>query len=270
MARCRRWKGKTALITGASAGLGTAFARLLAEGGTNVILTARRKDRLDALAAELATRHGITADAVAANLGEEGAPAALLDRVKQLGRSVDLLVNNAGFGVSGAFRATPWEREREMLQVNMIALVDLTKRVLPAMLERGSGDILLVSSIAAFMPIPTFACYAASKSFVLSFGQALAYEVRGTGVRVTVACPGGTESEFLDTSGMKPTRMTHLGMMSAESVARKALSAMACGRYSSVTGFANKLSVGFARALPLPLRLRAAHAFQKLAGGGAI
>jgi short-subunit dehydrogenase len=262
-----RWRGRTALVTGASAGIGSELARQLAAGGANLVLTARRRERLEELRDGLAGKHGVGVEVVSADLSEpDGAPR-LVEEVRGLGRHVDLLVNNAGYGLSGPFRANEWERERRMIQLNVTAPVELTKLLLPAMLERRSGDVLMVSSIAGFLAIPTFAVYAATKAFLLSFSVALGHELRGSGVRVTVVCPGGTDTEFLQVGGFTPTRWTRMGLMSAEAVASRALRAMARGRRYTITGLMNRFFTGLARLMPLALRLRAAVLFQKLAGG---
>jgi uncharacterized protein len=263
-----KWKGGTALVTGASAGIGTAFARRLAQAGCHLVLTARRRDRLEALAGELASRHQVTVDVVDLDLAVPGAARSLYDEVARLGRRVDLLVNNAGYGLSGPVLKNDPATEMRMIQLNAVSLVELTRFFLPGMVERRSGDILLVSSIAAFLSIPTFAVYAATKAFVTRFGEALGFELRGSGVRVTVLNPGGTESEFLEVAKMKATSLTHLGMMSADKVASIGLRSMERGRRSVITGFMNKAMIWIAtRFLWLGARLRAALLFQKVAGG---
>ncbi len=263
-----RWRGKTALITGASAGIGTSFARLLARAGCNLVLTARRRERLEALAGELSEAHGVEVEVVTADLAQPEGPAALFAEVAGLARPVDLLINNAGFGVNGTFADNEWARELAMIQVNVTSLVELTKRFLPGMLERGAGDVLLVSSIGAFAPAPGFAVYTATKAFVTHFGAAVGHELRGTGVTVTVLNPGGTATEFFDVAEMKPTRISHLGTMSADAVARIGLRALARGRRSVIAGLANTVMMWLAtHVLPLGLRIRAAGVFQKLAGG---
>jgi len=262
------WKGKTALVTGASAGIGTAFARLLAEAGARVIVTARRRDRLDALRAELAEAHGAQVEVVTEDLGDPEGPARLFDRVEALGHPVDLLINNAGFGLSGYFKDNDWARERAMIQLNVVSLVELTKRFLAGMVERKHGDILLVSSIGAFAETPTFAVYTATKSFVTHFGTTIAYELRKTGVRVSVLNPGGTATEFMDVADMKPMKLADVGTMSAEAVARCGLKAMARGRHSVIAGFMNTVMMWIVvHLLPLGLRQRAAGLFQRIAGG---
>lgn len=261
------WKDKTALVTGASAGIGASLARLLAQGGARLVLTARRQERLEALKAELVAVHGVEVEVVPEDLGDPEGPGRLFAAVEALGHPVDLLINNAGFGVSGRFAETDWARERAMIGLNVTSLVELTKLFLPGMLARRRGDVLLVSSIAAFVETPTFAVYAATKAFVTHFGSALSWELRGTGVRVSVLHPGGTATEFLDVAGMKPMRLADLGIMSADRVARIGLAAMARGRRWVVTGWMNTVAMWVVtHLLPLGLRLRAAAVFQKVAG----
>ncbi len=261
------WKGKTALVTGASAGIGAAMARRLAAGGCNLVLTARRRERLEALALELSSRHGVRADVVPADLADPAGAQRLADALRALGRSIDLLINNAGLGRSGAFENGAWEQDLEMMQLNMVSPVHLTRLLLPQMIDRGAGDILITASIAAYLPIPTFAVYSASKAFVKSFGEALGFELRGTGVRVCVVSPGGTATEFAQVGGFTLGRMARMGTMSADKVAAIALAAMARGRRSVVAGGGNWLAATLARSLPLPVQLRAANAFQRIAGG---
>ena len=265
----RSYRGKVALITGASSGIGTAFAQLLARGGSDLILAARRLDRLEALRDELVSAHGVNCDVFTVDLGRPDGAKELFEQVESLNRPVDLLVNNAGIGIDGVFATADWEAQRQMIQLNVITPVELTRLFLPGMLERNSGDVLLVASIGAFMPVPFMANYTASKAYLRFFGEALGHELRKTGVRVTVVNPGGTETEFQQVAGMKPRRLARLGMMKAEKVARIGLRAMSRGRRSVITGVMNKLMIWMStRFLPLGLRLRAAERFQKTAGGG--
>jgi len=188
-----------ALITGASAGLGADFARQLAARGERLVLVARRKDRLDALVAELGNARAVEAD-----LSLAGAAERLMADLAAHGEEVDLLVNNAGFGLTGRFAALDGKRQREMIDLNCGALVELAHAVLPGMLERGRGRILNVASTAAFQPGPGMAVYFATKAFVLSFSEALHEEVKGQGVVVSALCPGPTATEFGEVAGFKP------------------------------------------------------------------
>ena len=263
-----RWQGKWALITGASAGIGVSLARILAREGCHLILTARRRDRLEALQAELAAT-GVTVEVIAEDLGRPEGARALFAEVTRLGHTVDLLINNAGFGLDGRFAGADWDRQEGMIRLDVLAPAELTRLFLPGMLERKAGDILLIASIAAFLPVPFMATYAACKAYLRSFGESLGHELRGTGVRVTVLSPGGTETEFQAVAGMPPTKLTKLGMMPADKVAAIALAAMARGRRSVIAGVMNKIMMWLAtRMLPLGIRLRAAESFQKAAGGG--
>lgn len=243
-------KGKRALITGASSGLGAEFARQLAAAGCDLVLVARRRERLDALRDELTSAHGATVEIHPADLAEPHAPEELFRAVTEGGRAVDILVNNAGYGLYGPFAEIPWESERRMLQLDILALVQLTKLVLPGMRDRDSGHILQIASNGAYQPTPLYASYAAAKSFVLSFGEALAYELRDTGVRCTVLSPGITATEFLDVSGQRPTLYQRLFMMRAETVVRIGLRRMLRGRSSTIAGWRNAVMAWSLRFVP--------------------
>jgi hypothetical protein len=238
----------TALITGASAGLGMEYARLFAADRHDVVLVARRQDRLDALAAELRRAHGVEARVIAADLAAAGGARRVLDALAST--SIDFLVNNAGFGTSGAFAELPLERELGMIQVNVVALVTLTRTLLPAMIARRSGRILNVGSTAGFQPGPFMAGYYASKAFVNSFTEALWYELRGTGVTATVSCPGATATEFATVAGSDRSRLFRMGAASAASVAREGYRAMMAGKPIVVHGVRNKLGVQLLRVGP--------------------
>lgn len=186
----------TCLITGASAGIGVEFARQVAERGYNVTLAARRVDRLIELAAEIERDHGVTAHAVQCDVTSAESRSALLAGIDERGEKIDILINNAGAGGDGFFWEAPFEKELGTVELNVVALTALTHMILPEMVERGSGAILNVASTAAMQPIPRQAVYAATKSYVLSFSQALSKELSGTGVSMTVLCPGPTRTEF--------------------------------------------------------------------------
>lgn len=241
---------ETALITGASAGLGLEFAKLFAADKCDLVLVARRKDRLDALAAELSSAHGVRVHVVAADLMDPAAPQQLLDEVQRLGLEVDCLVNNAGFGTNGKFWEQDPARERGLVEVNITALVVLTRALLPGMVARGRGRILNVGSTAGFQPGPFMSSYYASKAFVNSFSEGLAYELRGTGVTVTVSCPGATATEFSTVAGTDKSRLFALGAMTATEVATEAYRAMRKGKGMVVHGFLNKLSAWSAEVSP--------------------
>ena len=182
--------GKTALVTGASAGLGLHFARVFARDGHDLVLVARRQDRLDQLATELSQAYGTRSTVIAADLTDPKTPLSIHEQLIRAGIEVDFLVNNAGFGNNGAFADHDLTRELDAVELNVKALTHLTGLVLPAMLARGSGRILNVASLAGFLPGPFMATYYASKAYVLSFTEALAYELRGSGITVTALCPG--------------------------------------------------------------------------------
>jgi len=187
---------ETVLITGASSGIGLELARLFAADGSDLVLVARRRERLEELSHELEQSQGIAAEVLVEDLASAAAPQAIFDRLQSEGRTIDVLVNNAGFGAVGPVVEIGLGRQLEMLQVNVVALAHLTMLFLPGMLQRGRGGVLNVGSTAAFQPGPYMAMYYASKAFVLSFSEALAEELRGTPVRVCCLCPGPTRTEF--------------------------------------------------------------------------
>lgn len=248
-----------ALITGASAGLGKELAALAAADGYDVVLVARRRGRLDELAEELQRRHGVAALVLAEDLEDSGAPARIHRAVEQAGVHVEVLVNNAGFGSNGPFQAQDLPRELAMIQVNVAALVALTGLFLPEMLRRGSGRILNLGSTAGFQPGPHMATYYATKAFVNHWSEALAVELRGTGVTVTVSCPGPVATEFARVAGNDQTKLFKTwSVQPADQVAREAWRAMLRGRAMIVHGLAGKLGVQSLRLAPRALVARMA------------
>jgi hypothetical protein len=237
-----------ALVTGASAGLGAEFARLCAAGGYDVVLVARSAPRLAALAASLASTYSVKARPLVADLSSPAAPPEIFAQMS--GTPVDLLINNAGFGVRGAYAETDWARESSLMQVNMVSLAHLTKLFLPEMLRRRSGRILNVASTAAFVPGPFMAVYYASKAFVLSFSEALSNEVEGTGVSVTVLCPGPTRTEFAEAAGIADSKLFHGPTMGAAEVALVGYRAMMAGKPSVIAGARNRWTMRGARLIP--------------------
>jgi uncharacterized protein len=242
------WRGKWALVTGASAGIGRALAAELAAGGANLVLAARRRDRLDQLAGELSAKHGIRAEVCPADLGAPGAPREIFDFTARYGIEVDVLVNNAGFGASGEFSAQPIERQLEMVQVNCAAVTHLTHLYLPGMVARRLGYVLIVASTAAFQGVPYLSLYAATKGFDFLLAEGLAEEVRRYGVRVCALCPGQTASEFHEVAGTVDHRRP--GEESAEKVARVGLAALARGKSFVISGAMNNLMNWTERFLP--------------------
>jgi len=235
--------GSAALVTGASSGIGKAIATQLAERGHHLVLVARREDRLRELATELATAYGIRAEAVACDLADAEARATVPARVSELGIEVEVLVNNAGFGTAGPFVEQEVETEIAQLRILCEAVIDLTGRFAPAMVERGRGAILTIASSSGFQPLPNTAGYGAAKAWAVSFSEALHQELRSQGVAVTAACPGPVKTEFFDVSGPHPVedffpKCIHL---SAERCAKDALAALDRNQRLVVPG-------------PLPLR----------------
>jgi uncharacterized protein len=242
--------GKTALITGASAGLGAEFAWLFAADGHDVVLVARRKDKLEALATEITKKHTVAVDVLAEDLADHAAPERVFAEIGKRGLAVEFLVNNAGFGTSGAFAELDVRRELEMIEVNVTTLVHLTRLLLPGMISRKSGRILNLGSTAGFQPGPFMAVYYASKAFVNSFTEALSTELEGTGVTATVSCPGATATEFAQVAGNDKSRLFQAGMMGAREVAAHAYRAMLRGDAMAVPGFKNKMGLQSLRFAP--------------------
>ncbi len=231
-----------ALVTGASGGIGAELARELARHGHDLVLAARSVAPMEALAAELQAL-GAAATVIAADLGKPGAAAALADDIARRGLAVEILVNNAGLGAAGRFDRCDPARIGDILQVNIVALTELTRLLLPGMIKRGHGRIMLVASVAAFQPGPRMAAYFASKAYVLSLGEALAYELRATGVSVTTLCPGATATNFFTVAGADHSVMARRlrRMMRAEDVARLGYRGLAAGRRVAITGMMNRL-----------------------------
>jgi len=230
---------KTALITGASSGIGAEFARQLATQKRNLVLVARSQDKLNQLAEQLQQQHSIRAHVISQDLTEPSAAASIARQAEELGIVIDLLINNAGFGDYGSFSESVLDRQTSMIQLNISALVELTHTFLPKMLERQQGGIINVSSIAGFQPMPYWSVYAASKAFVLSFSEALWAEVKEKGVKVLALCPGPTESNFFNAAEV-PSNSEMSGNLnqldSVENVVKSALAALESGQSNTVTG----------------------------------
>jgi hypothetical protein len=246
----KRLAGQWALVTGASSGIGAWLARVLAEEGANLVITARRKDRLEALAGELRQRHQVEVRVEDADLARPDAAQELFARCQAQGLAIDVLVNNAGLGAYQRFVDVEWEKHLQLMQVNMVALTQLTRLFLPAMVARRHGHVMNVASIGAYIPTPFFSVYTASKAFVRNFTEALDWELRGTGVRACVVCPGGTATEFLDAADQTLKGGGEKWLMPAETCARIAVKKMLRGRRTIITGFGNALSMWLLRFLP--------------------
>ena len=250
------WRGKWALVTGASAGIGCELARQLAAGGANLVLTARRGERLAKLAVELAAQYKIHVESFPADLARAETPREIFRFTQQKQLPIEVLVNNAGFGKYGEFFRVDSQRLMEMVQVNVAAVVSLTHLYLPAMAERRSGYVLIVSSTAAYQAVPYISTYAATKAFDLMFAEGVAEEMRHYNVRVCCLCPGSTESEFHQVAG-QPSRILRR-RETAEKVARVGLEALAEGRPIVISGRQNWASVEMQRLLPRRLVTRVA------------
>lgn len=241
---------KTALITGASSGLGLELAQLFAADKHDVVLVARRREQLEALATRLAAERGVVAGVISADLADPGAPQRIVDELKRRGTEIEFLVNNAGFGTTGRFVERDLLRELAMVQVNVTALVHLTGLLLPPMVARGSGRVLNLGSTAGFQPGPFMSVYYATKAFVNSFTEALAYELRGTGVTATVSCPGATATEFGRIAGNDRSPLFRMGAMSATEVAAHAYKAMMSAKVVAIPGARNRILLQGQRLLP--------------------
>jgi short-subunit dehydrogenase len=243
------WKSKTVLITGASYGIGEVFARRLARDGANLILTARSGDRLEALANELRTRHQVGVTVIEADLSQPSAPRALFEKTEAAGLQVDLLINNAGFGLVGDFDNLPLARQLEMIQVNVTALVALSHLFLQPMLRRRNGAILNLASTASFQGVPYFSVYAATKAFIMIFSEGLWAECQPLGVRVLALCPGATETHFQAVAGTE-NHSRPVKMQTPEEVVEVGLKALEENRAVVVSGFNNRAMVFIERFVP--------------------
>ncbi len=251
---------RTTLITGASAGIGEGFARILAARGDRLILTARRADRLQLLADDLQRKHGTESTVIPADLSAPGGAEALFTETEQRGLNVDLLINNAGFGKYGSFLSQPLQTYQDMIQVNITALVDLSYLYLKGMRARKQGGIINVASIAGFPPMPYFGIYGATKAFIVSFSQALAEEVRQEGIRVSALCPGSTATEFdavASNAADKKNSTIGRGVLSAEAVARIGLDGYEAGKVLVISGLSNKMLAVMVGLMPRSVLRRA-------------
>ena len=250
-----------ALVTGASSGIGADLARELARDGHDLVLSARRVEPMQALAAELKTL-GAGCTVIAADLSKSGAAAALVREIETRGLNIDVLINNAGLGDNSRFDQSDPLRVSEMLGVNVVALTELTRLLLPPMVARGKGKVMLLASTAAFQPGPQMAVYCATKAYVLSFGEAIAFELKGTGVTVTTLCPAATETEFSGVARAGRSALFKGGLMpvmSASDVARIGYQGLKAGRGVVITGLLNKIMTTSSRLSPTPMTLRIAN-----------
>jgi short-subunit dehydrogenase len=241
------------LVTGASAGIGEAFARLYARHGHDLVLTARRAQRLEKLAEELRELHAVEVQVVPADLGEPGAVDRILAAVEARGREVDVLINNAGYGLPGAYAETTWSDQQAFLRVLLLAVCEMTHKLLPGMLSRGHGRIVNVASVAGLVPgMPNATLYGPTKAFLVRFSQALHLETLGTGVHVTALCPGFTWSEFHDANGTREQigRIPEWMWLDADTVVELGYRAVEANRPVRVTGGPNRLIVAICKIVP--------------------
>ncbi|HVE86881.1 MAG TPA: SDR family oxidoreductase [Myxococcales bacterium] len=240
----------TALITGPTSGIGLDLTALFAADKHDLVLVSRSADKLEQLAAELKQKHGIQVTVIALDLSEADAPGKLQAELERRGLQIDVLVNNAGYAQYGAFLETDADQERRMMQLNMVTLTELTKRLVPLMVKRGRGRVLNVASTAAFMPGPLMAVYYATKAYVLSLSEALNSELEGTGVSVTALCPGPTRTGFQARAQMESSRLVKGKIMDSATVARIGYAALMRGKPVVIPGFSNQVQVLAPRLLP--------------------
>ncbi len=247
---------KTALVTGASSGIGVELARIHAEHGGDLVLVARRIDRLEALKLELGRMHGVTAHVIGADLSDPKTPGHIHEQLAARNVQVDYLINNAGLGYGGFFHEQDWSRNEAMIAVNVTAVAALTRLFVPEMVGRGRGRVLNVASMAAFLPGPRQSIYYASKAFVVSFSEAIGDELAGTGVTVTALCPGPVETEFIEKANLRKANSL-ARQISPRGVAQAGYRAMLQGKAIIVPGLANKIMIHFGLRL-LPRRVATA------------
>ncbi|MGK0367439.1 MAG: short-subunit dehydrogenase [Thermoproteota archaeon] len=254
----KNFKGKWALITGASSGLGADFSRELAQNGTNLVLVARRAERLEKLKKELESEK-CTVVLVTLDLTEEDAVTKLIKRIDEEKIEISVLINNAGFGVYGPFLEESCERQLNMIDLNIRTLTELTHKIGLRMKSRFNGYILLVSSVAGFQPAPLYTSYAASKAYVLSFGEALHEEFKKYEIKVSTLSPGMTRTEFLDVAGQDQGPLQNAMMMESLVVVRNSLKKLNKGHRAYVPGFLNKVMIFFRRLFPVSIQAKLAY-----------
>jgi len=251
------------LITGASSGIGLELAKIFAGEGYGLVLVAKDSGRLDAAAGELANHYPVPVKTLCADFSLPEAAEHVVRQLRAWNLDVAVLVNNAGFTVYGEFEMTDLGRERERMEVNMAAPVALTKRLIGPMIQKGRGKILNIASTAAFQPGPLMAVYYASKAFVLSFSEALAFELKGRGITVTALCPGPTRTGFQQRGQVRDNILFRYGTMSAEQVARAGFRGLMRGQSVVIPGWINKVAVGGVKFAPRPWVLKTVHWLQK-------
>ena len=241
---------ETALITGASSGIGEELARLFAQDRSNLVLVARSREKLEQLAAELRVKHGIGVEVLTGDLADGATPQAIFGELAAKGTAVDVLVNNAGFGAMGSVNDLPVQKQMDMIQVNVTSLTHLTRLFLPAMVQRDQGGILNVGSTAGFQPGPYMAVYYATKAYVLSFTEALAEELAGTAIKVTCLAPGATATGFQTAANLENSLLFKLGTMDAKAVAAIGYRGFRRGKVIVIPGLKNKLGAFAVRLVP--------------------
>lgn len=244
---------QTALITGATSGIGYELSKLFAGNGYNLVLVARNKSRLDDVASECKRKYSVSATTISKDLSLPSAPPEIADGLRRNSIGVDILVNNAGFNEYGPFLETDLDRELQMIHLHIVALTHLTKLLLPEMTRRNHGKILNIGSTGSFAPGVFNAVYCASKAYILSFSEAIAEELRGTGVSVTTLCPGPTSTEFAQRAGMGDVRIFRGKLMDARAVAEVGFTSLMNGKSTVVPGLPNKLTVFSLRLAPRTL-----------------
>jgi len=250
----QKLKGQTALITGASGGIGAAIARELAARGANVVLSARGRDKLEALATELRAAHNVETHVFAADLAEANGPQDLVAAVETAALSIDILVNNAGLGAWGPFADMDWSTMERLIDVDIRALTYLTAHFVPAMRSRGRGRVMNMSSFLAFVSCPSFAIYSAAKAYVRNLSEAIDVELKGTGVRVIAVCPGGTRTQFSDVAGQRLNAVGERSLMEASAVAKLSVKKMLAGRRTYIPGWLNVLTGALLKIIPRTFR----------------
>ncbi len=257
------YKSKKVLITGASSGIGVSFARLLASYGAEIILTARRKDRLDQLAGKLADEFNVAVEVIPCDLSDPSGPRQLFDELVRQNLEVDILINNAGFGYNGKFEKADTETYEQMIPVNVTAPVILTRLLLPGMIARNRGGVLNVASMAGFLPIPYFSVYSATKQFVINFSWSLWHELKQTGIHVTVLCPGPVDTAFIDVAEVDRNRAAFRGLQKPGIVAEKGLRGLSRNRPMSLSRASLWVPYLLARWLPVKIGLLGGEAAMK-------